>query len=205
MNTSRRTYLATVAASGTLLAGCIGGDEPESDREQVQSLPRPVAGDPDADVVVSSYEDFSCPHCKTYALEVYPEIREQYVEPGDIRYEHHDFPIPVNQRWSWDAAEAARAVQDRADNAAFFEFSADLYRNQGDYSLDLIRDLAADHADGDEVVEDVQANVYRPVVEADRQAGANRGVQGTPTIVVGNQAVNPTVEAISAAIDFAQD
>lgn len=211
---SRRSYVAGVAAASTGVAGCLGGgdgggdggdgDDDGDERTPVESLPTPVVGDPDADVTVAAYEDFACPHCRDYALEVFPEIRELYVEPGDVRYEHHDLPIPVDDRWSWDAAQAARAVQDRQGAGAYFEFSADLYQNQGGLSYDLVGNLADEYdVDGDAVVEDVQANVYRSVVDADRDEGIQRGVQATPTVFVDGESIQPTVGKLSNAIEAA--
>jgi len=71
---------------------------------------RPVIVDPEADVVVQAFEDFTCGHCATYKLEHFPTIREEYIDPGEVRYEHWDFPIPVNETWAVPVASAARGV-----------------------------------------------------------------------------------------------
>ncbi|MFB6161789.1 MAG: thioredoxin domain-containing protein [Haloferacaceae archaeon] len=185
----RRQYLAV--AAGAAAAGCLGGDGGGGTATPEPSLSAPVLGDPDAAVTVASYEDFACPHCRTYALDVFPRIREEYVAPGKVRYEHHDFPIPVDERWSWDAALAARAVQDAVGDEAFFEYATRLFENQGQYSMDLIGRLAdAVGADADAVRQAVREERFRPTVAADRRRGRDAGVSGTPTVFVDGEALS---------------
>lgn len=137
MRNTRRAYLAATAGALTLgTAGCLGGGSGGSgndavaaigcevpERDTVSSLPTPVIGSEDASVVVDVWEDFACPHCATFAVDVAPQLRSEYVSEGIVRYRHHDFPIPVDEWWSWKGASAARAVQDEADDETFFDFA----------------------------------------------------------------------------------
>ena len=198
-------------------AGCMGA--PESPTEDggttpgtgdgagtpVESLPAPVQGDPEADVTVMAFEDYACPHCRTYVLDVLPQIESEYVEAGAIRYEHHDFPIPVDGQWSWAAAGAARAVQDTVDDATFFEYSRLLFENQQQYSMDLVGRLAEDvGADPATVRAAAENGTYRPVLEADRQRGREMNLRGTPQIYVnGSKTDGYDYETVAAAIDDA--
>ncbi|MFC7095865.1 DsbA family protein [Halobaculum marinum] len=191
---TRRDVLATGAAGSVgLVAGCLGGsDEPEA---TVESLPAPTHGPDDAPVTVAVYEDYACPHCQTFAVDVYPKLVADYVDPGDVRYEHRDFPIPVHDRWSWEAPGAARAVQDTVGVDAFFTFTKRLFADGWEggsmaYSSSLLRTVAADvGADPDTVLEAAIAGRYRPVLEADRDAALDKGVRGTPTVVVNGSVV----------------
>jgi len=208
MERSRRAYLAATAGLAGLSAGCLGGggggteDCDIGDEPTVAELPAPTLGSDDADVTVAAFEDFSCPHCATFSLEVLPELRSEYVEPGDARFEHHDFPIPVDERWSWQAGSAARGVQDEVGDGAFFEYAHALFENQGDFSPRRITDLANDvDAPGCAIQADALNETYRPVLEADRQLGIDSGVEGTPGVFVAGRQVEPTYDAISAAIE----
>ncbi|WP_338737968.1 DsbA family protein [Haloplanus salilacus] len=209
MERTRRAYLAATAGLAGLSAGCLGGgggggteDCDAGDEPTVAELPAPTLGPDDPDVTVAAFEDFSCPHCATFSLEVIPELRSEYVEPGVIRFEHHDFPIPVDERWSWQAGSAARGVQDEVGDEAFFEYAHALFENQGDFSPALITDLAEDvGAPGCAIQADAVNETYRPVLEADRQSGLDSGVEGTPGVFVGDRLVEPTYDAISAAIE----
>lgn len=207
--------LATIGLAGCPGDGASGGTEPTETTEATtpngrpapeQQLPTPVAGDPDAAVTVAAYEDLACPHCRTYTLEVQPELWSAYVEPGEIRYEWHDFPIPVDPTHSWLAADAGRAVQAEADSIdAFWNFLEAAYERQDDLSLDLYATLANDvGVDGETVRQETEARTYEPTVVADRQAGLDRDVSGTPTVFVDdNRIEGPTLESLQNAIDDA--
>ena len=214
----RRTFLGAVA--GSALAGCLGdgsggdgggsdggsgtdGGGGTTDGETVEALPPPVMGDPKADVTVMVFSDFACPHCASFEEEVLPEIESEYVEPGRIRYEHRDFPIPVSERWSWAVAGAARAVQDGVGDDAFFEFSKACFSNQSAYSEDLLGRLAEEAgADRQAVVSAAEEGTYRPVLETDRALGVELGLGGTPEVYVNREQTSGYgYEAVSSAID----
>jgi protein-disulfide isomerase len=213
---SRRRYVIGV---GALLAtaGCLGQrsggesetslpNEPDGTQAiapitKVDSLPEPVRGDPDADVTVAAYEDFSCPHCRDYTRSTLPKVVDEFIEPEEIRYERYDFPIPVDERWSWAAASAARAVQDGVGVDAFWRYSDLLYEKQGAYTYELIAELAERvDADPETVRTAAEEEVYRGVVETDRKQGRERGVTGTPTVFVNGRSVDSTFDAMQRAI-----
>jgi protein-disulfide isomerase len=212
MEHTRRQYLAAAAGAAGLgaTAGCLGGGQGTDDctiedESTVSKLAAPTLGPDDASVAVVTFEDFACPHCATFGLEVLPEIRSEYVDPGVARVEHRDFPIPVDERWSWQVASAARGVQDETDDATFFEYAHALFENQDAYSARLLTDLANDvGAPGCAIQADALNGTYRPVIEADRQSGIDSGVEGTPTVFVAGRPVEPTYDAIAAAIEAAR-
>ena len=204
MEFTRRTFVATGLASAGVagLAGCLGGDGGIV-LEGEPALPVPVAGDPDADVTVMDFGDFSCPGCGTYKLQIYPFIEESYVEPGLIRYEHRDFPIPAGD-WSWAVAGAARSVQDREGDEAFWDFTSEIYTHLGEYSYERIETVADDLGfDGEEIRQDAEEGVYRDDLETERERASDAGVDSTPTIVVDGEEVETSLEDIQEAIDDA--
>jgi protein-disulfide isomerase len=196
MYPTRRQFIATgVVAS---LAGCLGSTD------EIDSLPRPVVGDTDADVTVIAYEDFACPACGQYKRDVYPDIETAFIDTEEIRYEHHDFPLPVND-WSWKVASAARSVQDREGNDAFWTFAATIYDRQQEYSYSIIEEVADELGfDGSETREAADEESYRPVLETDQETARERNVQATPTIVVDGRVVDTTLDAIVDAIESAR-
>ncbi|MFA9416096.1 DsbA family protein [Natrinema sp. HArc-T2] len=216
MRTTRRSTL--VALGGTLTlsttAGCLGGfgggslpDDCDGEAvETVDSLPHPTLGPEDAPVTVDVFEDFACGHCARFTTTVYPQIESNYIEPGDIRYRYFDYPIPVDENWSWRAASAARAVQDRTDAETFFSFAKGIYEEQSRLTEDgyqFIREVADDNGvDGCTVATAAKEEAYQAVVEADKQTGDDRGVPGTPAVFVDGELLeNYAWDTVSAAID----
>lgn len=216
MRTTRRTYLAAVGGAAVLgtTAGCLGSGGSASaipdgcdvgSLDAVSSLPRPALGPEDAPVTVDVFEDYACPHCKTFTQETYPEIKSNYVDSGEVRYRFFDFPIPVDEEWSWKAASAARAVQDRTDAETFFAFAKGVYDNQSRLSEEghqIVHDLANDlGVDGCPVAAAAEQEPYRSVVEADRQEGMDRDVPGTPAVYVDGEVLDGYgLETVDSAI-----
>ncbi len=199
MKLTRRAAIGSTAALAVGgLAGCLGGNSGET----VDSLPSPTLGPENAPVTVQVFEDYACSHCGTFALEHFPQIVSEYVEPGEVRFEHHDFPF-VDGEWSWKTASAARAVQDTVGEEAFFQYSKGLYQNMNSYTLDLIESLA-EQVDADpETVRSAASNLtYRPVLEADKEKGSEMGVSGTPTVFVeGEKAADYSFGTVSSLIE----
>ncbi|ELZ91329.1 protein-disulfide isomerase [Haloferax mucosum ATCC BAA-1512] len=238
MRQTRRAYLAAAAGALTLgTAGCLGGGDGSdatatdtgnstgtesdviatigcdvSERDAVSSLPTPSLGSDDAAVVVDVWEDFACPHCATFSLDVFPKLQSEYISEGVVRYRHHDFPLPVDEWWSWKGASAARAVQDETDDETFFEFAHTLFENQSELSggspeesLTTLKNLATDaDLDGCSVAAAASRERYRPVVEAERtNATDERELRGTPTVLVNESKVKPTWDALQTAVEDA--
>ena len=217
----RQALLGAAGLTTTALAGCLGSGTSGSSSVSVDSdlpcfessgaesvdqpLPAPVKGDPEASVTVAAYEDFACPHCRDYVLDVVPEIRSQYIEPGEIRYEHHDFPIPVSEPESYTGANAARAAQARVGDEGFWVTSKQLFENQDSLGEELYSTVAEEVCLDSDAVSDAATNrKYKSTVTNDRQRGIDIGVEGTPTVFVDGSIVESTVDAISSAIESAR-
>ena len=189
MNHTRRSLLAAGATVGVVgVAGCSGGgggggsnqiDTGQYDCDLSEpSDPdldyRPTLGNPDADVTVQVFEDFTCGHCASYTTDHFPTIREEYVDTGDVHYQHWDFPIPVNEQWAVPVASAARGVGVRNGDEAFFEFAATAYESQGNYSGEAVGAAAeAAGADPCAAIADAQFSTYEEAAPVEGGYGAD--------------------------------
>lgn len=196
----RALLVATSASVAGTFAGCIGGGTDGSGDDELSA---PIKGDSDADVLLQSWEDFRCPHCRTFHLETLPAIESEYVEPGRVKVQRHDFPIPIDG-WSWSLGGAARCVQDRQGDDAFWTFADYVYERQSDVTEGTVRAGAeAAGADPDAVESAMESGDYRSVLEADRQRGAEKGVDATPAVFVNGDPVENRLPAIRSAIEDA--
>ncbi|QAU12429.1 DsbA family protein [Halorubrum sp. BOL3-1] len=222
MERTRRSLLAAGATVGAVgVVGCLGGGgtgldlsgveldtgEYDCDLEEPSDPDldyRPTLGDTESDVVVQVFEDFTCGHCARYTANHFPTIREEYIGPGEIRYEHWDFPLPVNERWAVPVASAARGVGVRHGDEAFFEFASAAYESQGNYGGEAIA-AAADTAGADPcaAMSDARFAAHGEASADDKSEGESMGVSGTPTIFVNGSPVEEgyAAESIAAAID----
>ena len=213
MKQTRRAVLAGLSAAGVVgAAGCLGDDTPdvpEYDCDAESESPdleyRPILGDPDSDVVVQVFEDFTCGVCADFKLDEFPAVREAHIDTEEVRYEHWDFPIPVDEDWAVPVASAARGVGAREGDEAFFAFTGEAYEFHGSYTLDAIG-YAAEEAGADPcaAIADAEDRSYEPALLSDREEGVSIGVQGTPTVFVNGEVVNSNAEAIADAVEAAR-
>ncbi|ELZ24329.1 DSBA oxidoreductase [Halosimplex carlsbadense 2-9-1] len=208
---SKRAFLAGAAAvAGTALAGCgglassSGGGSTPTARDV--SLSAPTKGPEDAPVTVGVYKDFACPACRQFNEQVAPQIEREYVDQGVVRYEHYDFPLDTHAPVSYTAANAARAVQHEADDAAFFDYADLLFDNQGEFGPSTYADLAGEvDVDGERARSAAEGRTYRRVVGEDKQQGIDAGVRGTPWVFVNGSAVDGFGwETVRSAIESAR-
>ncbi|EMA52720.1 MULTISPECIES: DsbA family protein [Halococcus] len=207
----RRALLGVAGLATTALAGCLGGgasggsgSSGNASGQSGDALPAPVKGDAEASVTVAVFEDFACSHCRTYNVDVLPQIQSEYIDSGTIRYEHWDMPV-VNDQSNY-AANAARAVQDRTDDAAFWRYAGLLFENQSSLGEELYGSLANQLDLEAEPVRTAAMNQsYESTVMGNRDQGEQRGVTGTPTVFVNDTAVSGySFDAISSAIESAR-
>lgn len=218
---TRRALLSGLGAGlAVAIAGCQGDGGSGSDGTTNSTpttttgtprprLPSPVAGDAEADVTLAVYEDFACPHCANFNADGYPDLRSGYIQPGRIRYEHHDFPVVADPA-SYEAANAARAVQDRQGDAAFYEYADGLFANSGDIvsrGPEVYAEVATEmELDGAAIRRAGVNQVYRGTVRGDRQEGIEEGVTATPTFQVNGEIVasgwgGQTLSTVESALD----
>lgn len=210
LDISRRRFVAAVAVgSAGALAGCLSNGRDAGEQAPGQPLAAPVKGNPDADVTVRAYEDIACPHCATYQTEVLPQVEDEYLDSGAIRYEFHDTVLPVDKRVSWEAASAARSVQDRGGESAFWEYLDALFENQSSLDPETYEQLAADlSVDEVGVREDATEQAYDETVSHYTSEAEDEGIDSTPTVVVngstvewgGEIAFGPVADAIDETL-----
>jgi protein-disulfide isomerase len=84
-------------------------------------------GDPDAPVTVVEYASFTCPHCAAFHAENFPRLKEQYIDPGQVRFIFRE--VYFDRPGLWAAMIARCAGEDR-----YFGVVDLLFENQGEWS-----------------------------------------------------------------------
>jgi protein-disulfide isomerase len=60
---------------------------------QPGTLPEIVIGKADAPVTIVEYASLTCPHCRKFHKEVYPDLKREYLDTGKVRLIWREFPI----------------------------------------------------------------------------------------------------------------
>lgn len=90
---SRRTLMASVAASALLPAAALAQDAPDLSKLNEAPAHGEMAEGPDtAKVTIIEYASASCPHCASFATTVYPVLKKDYIDTGKVRFLFREFP-----------------------------------------------------------------------------------------------------------------
>ena len=90
-------------------------------------------GKADAPVVMQVYEDYQCPVCAKYSLDVEPVLVSQYVAAGTLRIEHNDLGILGNPRVPPAENESiipARGAFCANEQGKYWDYAHWIYNNQ---------------------------------------------------------------------------
>jgi protein-disulfide isomerase len=95
----RRLAVAAVLSVATFAANCAlaAGGAPEPDRTTDMAtvlkpgpLPELTVGDPSG-VPIVEYGSLTCPHCATFAREIFPELKKDYIDTGKVHFIFREF------------------------------------------------------------------------------------------------------------------
>jgi len=140
-------------------------------------------GSPDAPLTIVEYSDFLCPFCARAALEIVPQIEEEYVVAGKVKLVFKHFVVHGQE-----AALAAGAAHCASEQNAFWVYHDMLYLNAGtvDFSIENLKLFGEELGlDTDSLNSCLDSERYLDKLVADVDEGRRRGVEGTPTFFVG--------------------
>lgn len=189
--------LGAVSLSATSSTGSgpgVAGVDPDTQARLAAARRIPgdplALGRPDAPVVISEWGDFQCPFCRAYTLDTEPSLVREYVDPGRVRLEWHDFAY-----LGPESVLAARAARAAGRQGRFWQYHDALYHQQGRENSGAItgesltataRGLGLDVA---RFQRDFADPAIAAQVSADRELGAALRVNAVPSFVVGGQMI----------------
>ncbi len=132
-------------------------------------------------VFILEYSDFQCPFCKRVQGTL-KKLRKSYFNEVQFGYRH--FPLPFHKK----AESLAQAVECARDQNKFWQLQELFYENiSGDASESEIMRLArlAGIKDIPDFETCLRTGKYAQRVQNDIREGAELGIQGTPTFILG--------------------
>lgn len=176
--------LVATAASGMALAPAGLPPAPVAQLDEVGGARvghAPSMGPEDAAVVIVEFSDFQCPYCSRLSATMH-RIVETF--EGQVRVEFRHCPLDFHEH----AAPAARAAVCADEQGRFWELHDAMFGAQSRLDPEGLRALATD-AGLDLEALDACLESDRPgaVVDADKAAAGELGVQGTPSFFVNGE------------------
>ena len=155
---------------------------------------RIVLGNENAKITIIAYESLTCSHCANFHKNVYPKLKEDYIDTGLVRIEFRHFPLDVA------ALNAAKIAQCKKDNP--LEILESLYFNQQEWikgnTIEQVNENLKKYLkkEGFKVEYDkcINNKDIEDFVLNDRIEGVKKfKVNATPTIIINNKKFEKTL------------
>lgn len=167
---------------------------PQEPRRMTIDLGRsPVQGERAAKVGMVEFSDFQCPFCRRFHLQVYPDIKKNYIDTGKLMLMFRDLPLDIHPL----AKGAAIAANCAANQDNYYNFVNILFKNQKRLGSNLYMEKAKElglNVKAFELCLSDPAPLSK--VEQDLSYGEDLGISGTPTFFIGRIKGNKLVDAI---------
>lgn len=159
-----------------------------------------IIGKADAPVTLIEYYDYKCPNCGEFHIKAGEQIKQEYVDAGIVKIELRAYPF-----LGPDSARALRGAYcandlghlvDYHDNV--FNHMWENYYKNGNFKVEiediltlekLIEIADFENTDKTKFSECISSDVKNQFIDRDLEKAANDGVQGTPTIIIGDQKI----------------
>ena len=95
--------------------------------DTIEALAEKKIGDESASIKMIEFASLTCGHCAKFHNEVFPLIKENYIDTGKVSFVYRDFPL---DKFALKASVIARC----SGNDRFFSFLRVLYNKQKDWT-----------------------------------------------------------------------
>ncbi len=192
----RSRTLILLTATALAVSGC----RPTHEAEAAETRTSPAAGatqdaaapghrlgQTDAPIVVVEFSDFGCPYCARFARTTFPELRDDVVKRGVVRWRY--VPVTFGFPGGRLMASAAECAADQGGDEAFWRMHDMLYRNQTAFRADDARDRLLANVDSlgldrARMETCMQSPSIAGRLQANNLAAQEWMVRGTPTFVI---------------------
>lgn len=215
--TRRRLLAATAAIATTAATGITPhaafaqrrGSGPteipvEDLMKTVDGLSDVALGPPEAKVTVVEYASMTCGHCSKFHADVFPKIKEKYVDTGKVRFIMREFPLD-------NLAAAASMLARCAPGEKIYPMIEMLFKTQSEWAyvqgnpVPKLFEIAKQAGFTQETFDKCLTNQkLLDQVNAQRARAADQfGVSATPTFYINGKKLQgaPTIESFDAMIE----
>ncbi|HEY4396032.1 MAG TPA: thioredoxin domain-containing protein [Acidimicrobiia bacterium] len=166
-----------------------------------------IVGDANAPVTITEYGDFQCPVCAELHQRWEPTL-EQLMQQGKVKFEF--VGVAYLDRGTTESLRSAAAATCAADAGKFLDYYNALYNGQSNTEnsgfLTNARLLSFGQEvgiSGDTFTRCVDSGRYEGWVRKNTDAASQRGVTGTPTVLVNGKVISNSVAADPAGLTAA--
>jgi protein-disulfide isomerase len=143
----------------------------------------PTKGAKDAKVTLVEFTDYQCPFCSRHFRQTWPQLEQEYVNTGKVKFVLRDMPLEAIHPQALNAAEAARCA---GEQGKYWEMHDRLFANQSALARkDLSTYAQALGLDGGAFDKCVDTAKYKVEIRNDAIDATRAGGRGTPVFFLG--------------------
>lgn len=185
-------------------------EESEDGRLEVDLTGQPIIGEENAPVTVVEFGDFKCPSCKAWGETIYPQLVEDYVLSGDVKFSYIN--VLFHGEESTLAALGAEAVYKQSPEV-YWDFHEKVFANQPETAMhddvwvttEKLLEVASEFPsiNQEQLKENIEQELTVDEVNIDKGLFMKHNVSQTPTININGITIkNPfDYEEIKEVID----
>ena len=86
-------------------------------------------GSADAKVTIKVFSSLTCPACAHFHKKIHKNLKEEFIDTGKVRFEHHAFPLDLA---ALNAEKILRCVK---NSERSFQFLSEIYKKQNEWAV----------------------------------------------------------------------
>ena len=155
-------------------------------------------GSLDAKVTVKVFSSLTCPHCADFHTNIYEKLKEEYIDKGLVKFEHHAFPLDLA------ALNAEVIVRCQTNSIKKFDLLTEIYIKQKTWAVgsdinkinELIKKVGLNFDLSNEKMDKCLKNdrVQDEILEQRIEAQKKYKIESTPTIIINEKKYSGKVD-----------
>ena len=155
-------------------------------------------GEKNAKVTLIEFADYQCPFCARFYRETFPQIEENYIFTGKVKFFFRNFPLERSHPQAFKAAVAANCA---GEQGKFWAMHHRLFTHQEELgSKDLLRHAKMLALDSSKFARCLDSEESAAKVRNELAEGQKAGVKVTPTFLLGLTEPNSPKMAVQKTI-----
>ena len=157
-------------------------------------IKRIISGNEDAKITIIAYESLTCSHCANFHIDIYPQLKKEYIDTGLVKIEFRHFPLDIA---AFNASKISQCKEDQS-----LEILESLYSSQQswikgssieeiNFNLEKFIKKEGFKIDFENCIvnKDIEDFILNDRIEGSK----NYKVNATPTIIINNKKFEKTL------------
>ena len=142
----------------------------------------PSLGQARAPLTIVEFSDFECRYCQQFHQAVLPNLKQDYIETGLVRFIHKDLPLPFHRQ----AVPAAAAARCAGEQNKYWTTYKGLFDGQSCLKCKGVIEIAREQGvEANKLQACMNRDATKALINANVSEAQLHGIRATPTFVIG--------------------